>query len=85
MSDGRPEWIQAAERLWKEDECLRLDPDAERIGDAWQRIFGCLFFDDPLVETWDAGDQVWRLHAGGRIEVLSYDGHEIWKATEKKA
>lgn len=81
-SNDMPDWVANAVMLWKEDECLRNDPDAPHIGDEWERQFGCLFFDDPVIETWDGGDQDWRRHPGGRIDVRSFDGSEIWRETD---
>ena len=75
----KPDWVAGATRLWKEDECLRHDPDAPHLGDEWERQFDCIFFDDPIVEKWDGGDQDWYLHPNGRIHVHSFDGTEIWR------
>lgn len=39
---NRPAWTRAEHlrTVWAEDECLRHDPDAERVGDAWRRLYG---------------------------------------------
>lgn len=79
---AKPAWVDSAVQLWKEDECLRQDPTAPHLSDEWERQFGCLLFDDPVVERWDGGDEIWTLHAGGRIEVRSFDGDEIWRESD---
>jgi hypothetical protein len=76
----RPEWVKNASLRWQEDECLRHDPNAERLSGAWRRLFGVVFEDDAkIVEQWDGGDQYWYLHDGGRVHVHAYDGYSIWK------
>jgi len=37
------DWMEHAVCLWSEDECLRHDPSAERIGDAVVRLCGSMY------------------------------------------
>lgn len=72
-----PLWVRTERTLWREDECTRLDHGAERLGEAWRRLFGCEFADDPIVAEHDGGDVFLYLHASGRISSQAYDGDGI--------
>ncbi len=69
---------QGAKRLWVEDECA---PDAERIGQAWQRLFG-----EPrpakALQEQDGGDCVAYLYPKGRLAFVGppkCGWTEIWQ------
>jgi 8-oxo-dGTP diphosphatase len=79
-------WREGATRLWAEDECLLRDPDAERLGAAWRRLFGedC---PEKGIDHLDEGDSSATLHENDRVVVLDCSQcHEIWvgPAYEKK-
>lgn len=78
MTDNkRPTWT-CGPVVWKEDECLRHDPDAERIGNAWQRLFGESAPDsDDCLEEWDGGDMLAYRYPNGRVAWSCYDGAMI--------
>lgn len=64
--------------LWEEDECLRHDPDAERIGSAFRRITGEDYDGKAVVETYDGGDHEMRLMPNGYVVYCGYDGYAIY-------
>lgn len=74
-TDDRPEWLVNSRPLWSEDDsgCY----DRERIGAAWNRIFGESLFTDQAIARYDAGDAEYFLLPKGRIQVMAFDGGEI--------
>ncbi len=68
--------------LWSEDECTRHDPSAERLPDAWLRLFGETYTRSTLLDEQDLGDTLIRKFPRGRYEVASYEGVEIWHRLE---
>lgn len=73
----RPAWLQAARVQWVEDDATRNDPSAERIEQAWRRIFGSDLAAETKVDEYDGDDTTWTLFASGRIEVNAFDGTGI--------
>lgn len=75
--DARPGWHKGPRR-WSEDECLRHDPDAERIEAAWFRLFGEELPDDAqALAKYDGGDSFATLFPGGRVAWSTYEGSAI--------
>lgn len=73
----RPLWTRHQRVLWTEDDATLHDPDAERVHDAWLRLFGETLNRDARLATWDGGDTFAYLYPGGRVEWHSYDGHRV--------
>ena len=73
----RPQWA-TGRTLWEEDECTRHDPNAERLPQAWQRLFGEVM---PALEgciaEWDGGDTFAYLLPGKRVAWHTYTGAAI--------
>ena len=70
-----PAWTIGLVQVWAEDECLRNDPDATRLPEAWQLRYGESL--PEAVEKWDAGDAFYSLHPNGAVSCGSYDGSSI--------
>lgn len=72
-------------QLWCEDDMLLHDPDRERIGQAWQRLFGEPFPESMVerkrvaVEHEDAGDSFWYKMPNGAVACHSCDGWVIYE------
>jgi 8-oxo-dGTP pyrophosphatase MutT (NUDIX family) len=71
-------------RVWVEDDTTRMDPDAEKVHQAWKRLYNTAYpmsSDNPNAmtvpfENW--GDaSAYRL--GNRMMVSAYDGHSLWE------
>lgn len=75
-------WVLGA-RLWKEDECLLRDPNAERLPAAWMRIFGEPLPEKGLCLHHDGGDGDFYLAPNGATFWSGFDGHEIYDVAKK--
>lgn len=87
-------WDNRVVKIWHEDECLRNDPDAERIyatagspggiprEGAWKRITGRQYDRSERIASADHGDTFLHLHSGGWVEVESFDGSSIGVVAE---
>lgn len=87
------DWDEHVVVLWEEDECLRNDPDSEKIyptpgsgppmlpkEGAWKRITGMDYTDctsNVELAKLDCGDAVYYLHSGGWVEISSYNGSAV--------
>lgn len=85
-TDPRPllDWSswEGAKRLWVEDDALLWDPDAERVGGAWQRLFD-ESMPEPTGPEMDGGDQFFTPYSNGRVVVFDYTRcHSIWQLPE---
>jgi hypothetical protein len=64
--------------VWQEDECLRHDPEAERLPGAWRRLFSSdIISETVLVSAW-RGDSRYDLYSGERVAALHPEGHAIY-------
>jgi len=68
------------DEVWCEDECLRHDPDAERIEDAWEHFFGVPMLSKNSATKLDWGDCFVYLFDDGRSAVMSHNGWSIHAA-----
>jgi hypothetical protein len=71
-------WEDAV-RLWVEDDATLNDPDAERVGAAWHRLFG-EELPHPIGPELDGGDEFFTPYSEGRVVVHDYTRcHSIWQ------
>jgi hypothetical protein len=89
-------WDNQVVQIWHEDECLRDDPDAEKLWatpgspggiqreGAWKRITGLDFDEKDRIAEADHGDTSLYLHRGGWVEINSYDGCAVGIVVEVK-
>lgn len=64
--------------LWREDECLRHDPDSEKFTDAFKRLTGAAYSDVHEVEAFDGGDHTMHRMSNGFVTYHGYDGYAIY-------
>lgn len=77
-------WSDRIVVLWGEDECTRNDPDAEKVFEAWDRIFcgpsgnsrSWKHRGDPVAMV-DYGDWCALLYRSGCVQISSFEGYEI--------
>lgn len=69
---------KTGERLWQEDDATLQDPTAEKVGQAWQRIFGEKLGATIGRPMYDLGDCYGFLMPNGATYEESYDGAAIY-------
>jgi hypothetical protein len=84
LSSAPEGWTEKIVTLWTEDECTRNDPDAEKVSQAWDRIFcgpystyGSWARRGEPLDTDDQGDCLVTLYETGRVLIASYDGYSV--------
>lgn len=78
-TDPVPEnWHESVLVLWTEDECLRRDPTAEHLPEAWKCYTQQTWTRrEPLVAHYDGGDVQLDLYPRGWVVIASFDGDSI--------
>ena len=72
-------WYDENICFWTEDDCLRRDPSAEHLSDAWYRIVGERWGLRTEVSRYDGGDCLYTLYEGGWVVCNSFDGDSIYR------